>query len=72
MKKLILLLFLCIACIWMTHRNHQGKKYSLLLENIEALAGGEEDIVYRCLGLGAVDCPSDHSKVKYVVSGGYR
>lgn len=39
----------------------------LLLNNIEALAAGEEEEgdAY-CIGSGSVDCPIDHSKVKYV------
>ncbi|RGN35877.1 NVEALA domain-containing protein [Bacteroides oleiciplenus] len=35
---------------------------SLLLENVEALARGENDGVY-CFGIGTVDCPLNNTKV---------
>ena len=37
----------------------------LLLENIEALASGEDSTHYFCYGIGSVDCP-DGRKVEFV------
>lgn len=53
------------------------KSSSLLLENIEALAADEDgtddgEVVggkTYCAGVGSVDCPRTHDKVKYVVMG---
>lgn len=53
------------------------KSSSLLLENIEALAADEDgtddgEVVggkTYCVGVGSVDCPRTHDKVKYVVMG---
>jgi len=39
---------------------------SLMLENIEALASGEEAELINCIGSGSVDCPIDHVKVYLV------
>lgn len=72
MKKLIILLSLCIVGILIIHRDHQDEKCSLLLENIEALAGNEDPNIYRCMDQGSVDCPSNHTKVKHVIIGEYR
>lgn len=41
----------------------------LLLENVEALASEEVGGPVDCLGIGEVDCPRAHEKVKYVMSG---
>lgn len=47
---------------------HTSSLGSLLLENIEALAGGESGGI-GCIGRGTVDCPINHAKVSYVVGG---
>lgn len=39
---------------------------TLLLENVEALADGEEPSYIDCYGHGSVDCPINHVKVKEV------
>lgn len=39
---------------------------TLLLENVEALADGEEPSYIDCYGYGSVDCPINHVKVKEV------
>ena len=41
----------------------------LLLENVEALAGGESNVPVHCVGSGTVDCPFNHVKVRLVASG---
>ena len=41
----------------------------LLLENIEALAAGEDSLPYSCIGSGSVDCPATGVKVKFIYSG---
>ena len=41
----------------------------LLLQNIEALASGEEPSHARCYGPGSVDCPINHDKVEIVYEG---
>lgn len=53
------------------------KSSSLLLENIEALAANEDGAddgeveggITYCVGVGSLDCPLTHDKVKYVVMG---
>ena len=50
---------------------------SLLLENIEALAadevGSDDGEVVggktKCIGIGSLDCPVTHDKVKYIIEG---
>lgn len=44
------------------------KTSSLLLENIEALASGEWENQIHCFGVGSVDCPLTHSKVRSYIS----
>lgn len=53
------------------------KSSSLLLENIEALAADEDGTddgeveggKTYCVGVGSLDCPLTHDKVKYVIKG---
>lgn len=71
MKKLLVFLFLCIALIGYIKRNHRDKVDVLLLNNIEAIAGGENPDGVTCAGVGSVDCPISSVKVKNVF-GGYR
>lgn len=48
----------------------KGKMESaLLMENVEALAGGEGHVPMHCVGFGTVDCPINHVKVKMVLTG---
>ena len=70
MKKIIFLL-LCIVVVlsakyFSSHKNVQSE---LLLYNIEALAADEGGGPYNCVGVGSIDCPLSHYKVKYVFSG---
>lgn len=70
MKKLILFLFVGILVIityW--SRPATVELNNLFLENVEALAAGEEITNVGCLGLGSVDCPIDNSKVEVVYDG---
>lgn len=49
---------------------HEEKiESALLMENIEALAGGESHVPMHCVGSGTVDCPINHEKVKMVATG---
>ena len=49
---------------------HDEKTESaLLMENIEALAGGGSHVPMHCVGFGTVDCPINHEKVKIVATG---
>jgi len=38
----------------------------LMLENVEALAAGEDANVIFCAGVGSIDCPKNKEKVAYV------
>lgn len=42
---------------------------SLLLQNVEALAGDENFSYTFCVGTSSVDCPINHSKVEYLIQG---
>ena len=41
----------------------------LSLQNVEALAEGEEYTHISCIGVGSLDCPVNHSGVKYIFKG---
>ena len=69
MKKKVLLagmslLVMTIVCYGSFH-----EEKTLLMENIEALAGGESHVPMHCVGSGTVDCPINHEKVKIVATG---
>lgn len=81
MKKRSLMVFLptVIVSLYSLHITYNescsnSEMSSLLLENIEALAAGEggtdggefEVSKIKCIGIGALDCPIIHEKVKYV------
>lgn len=70
MKKLILFLFIGILIVitsW--SRPAKVELNNLFLENVEALAAGEEVTTVRCLGSGSVDCPIDKFKAEAVYDG---
>lgn len=56
---------------------HTSEISSLLLDNIEALAADEDGTDngeveggrIRCIGVGSMDCPVSHDKVKYIIEG---
>ena len=69
--KLIIACFLLIAAAF-TYIYSDSEKAglsTLALENIEALADGEYDATYMCVGYGLVDCPFSETKVEYVMGG---
>lgn len=70
MKKIVITLILCMVAIGAIKNlvSHKDEVSSLLLYNIEALAGGEISI-YHCIGNGSVDCPITHTNVEYVFGG---
>lgn len=49
--------------------SHEKVTDSLLLENVEALAVGEDDVPIHCVGRATVDCPISEVKVRIVASG---
>lgn len=65
----ILLVIVCSAALVVSGLymgNPDWDKTSiLLLENIEALASGEDSTHYFCYGTGSVDCPNGR-KVEFV------
>lgn len=70
MKKFIISVFLIVAVIVTKQlSSYKGNVSSLLLYNIEALAADEGGGPYNCVGVGSIDCPLSHYKVKYVFSG---
>lgn len=63
--KLGIACLVVVAFIIYMKANRTAPSNSLLMNNIEALAADEGGDAY-CFGVGTVDCPIDHSKVKYV------
>lgn len=70
-KVKIAVISLCaIGVATVLFNRESGKSVDeLLLENVEALASEEIGGSTSCLGVGTVDCPRTHRKVKYVMSG---
>ena len=48
----------------------ETKMTGLMLDNVEALATGEDANLVFCWGIGSVDCPTTHRKV-YMVRESY-
>lgn len=72
MKKKVLLAgmsLLVMAMVCYASFHEEKIENALLMENIEALAGGESHIPMHCVGFGTVDCPITHVKVKIVATG---
>jgi len=72
MKRTLVLFTVIVICIVGTVAFlHFLKKteYNILMQNVEALAGGENLTPVHCAGSGCVDCPISTIKVKYVMSG---
>lgn len=63
--KLGIACLIVVAFIISVKAHRSVPSNSLLLDNIEALAA-DESVDAFCYGSGIVDCPIDHSKVKYV------
>lgn len=66
-KKSLFVALILVAAIasfqWSAKRKNLD---SLMLENIEALAEGEENADIVCIGIGSVDCPRTNEKVYFV------
>ena len=72
----ILLILKAIGCfaifvlaVFSYFREQSYKLDSLSLQNVEALAEGEEYTHISCIGVGSLDCPVNHSGVKYIFKG---
>lgn len=72
MKRTFVLLTAIVICtvgtIVFLH-SPKTTEYNILMQNVEALAGGENLTPVHCAGSGCVDCPINAVKVKYVMSG---
>lgn len=66
MKKLAILLFLCVVAVVIGKSPGTGKNEmsASLLYNVEALAADEYMRPVQCYGVGSVDCPAADIKVK--------
>lgn len=71
MKKKFLFVSLLSLAILTCYYSYSREEVTnvLLLENVEALAGGESNVPVHCVGSGTVDCPFNHVKVRLVASG---
>lgn len=54
LKLVVGAICLMAAFCWENHKKNEMS--TLSLENIEALASGEEESLVRCYGSGSVDC----------------
>lgn len=69
-KKILFIGLVLVAAVASFQLNSKSKNLErLVLENIEALAYGETGNLYRCAGVGSVDCPINHEEVQYVATG---
>ena len=59
------LFVLTVVALLVSNKKETSSQY--LLENIEALAGGEEPVIQRCYSSGSLVCPINNSKVEYIV-----
>lgn len=71
MKKKVKILVLAVLSGMVAISSWVGNRQSvemnaLMLENVEALAAGENDVKILCFGIGSVDCPDKKKKVAYV------
>ena len=64
--KTLLIIVGIMYSIFLCKRNDPSSLSSLALQNIEALAEGEEGDGYFCYGTGDVNC-ADGKNVKYVM-----
>lgn len=58
-----------VLAVFLYFREQSYKLDSLSLQNVEALAEGEEYTHISCIGVGSLDCPVNHSGVKYIFKG---
>lgn len=71
MKKKVKILILAALSVMVTICSLLGNRQSvemnvLMLENVEALAAGEDAGKIICFGIGSVDCPKNKKKVTHV------
>lgn len=71
MKKYFILIGACLTLVLCLNINLQWSniedgKLTLTMENIEALADGEDQQIF-CTGPGSLDCPVSTIKVKYIL-----
>lgn len=72
MKLKLIVVSLLLIGAGLIHKYSDSEKEqisTLMLENIEALAGGEDDNAVYCVRSGTVDCPISNRKVEYVFEG---
>ena len=63
-------LLAAIISVWLLKPTEKSQNVDpLLLQNIEALASGEEPSHAHCYGPGSVDCSINHDKVEIVYEG---
>lgn len=60
------ILSLTAVGFWMADVTTQHEQTDFQVRNVEALANGEDEKTYMCLGEGNVTCPVTGSKVKIV------
>lgn len=58
-----------VLAVFSYFREQSYKLDSLSLQNVEALAEGEEYTHISCIDVGSLDCPVNHSGVKYIFKG---
>ena len=68
-KKTIGCFAIFVLAVFSYFREQSYKLDSLSLQNVEALAEGEEYTHISCIGVGSLDCPVNHSGVKYIFKG---
>lgn len=60
-------LLVAIVSVWVLKPIEKSQDADpLLLQNVEALASGEDSSQTHCYGRGSVDCPVSHDKVDVV------
>lgn len=65
LKGLFVLTVVALLVCKVSNKKETSSQY--LLENIEALAGGEESVDQWCYSSGNLVCPISGSKVEYIV-----
>lgn len=58
-------ILIVIVSLYMPTSNQEGQISNLLLENVEALASGEDSSKVFCYGKGSLPCPNGN-KVEFV------
>ena len=67
MKNYLKAAFLLVAIVSVLQPIEKSQDADpLLLQNVEALASGEDSSQTHCYGRGSVDCPVSHDKVDVV------